>query len=505
MKFNEKSKDTNKTLNYEGAEAYLTSPQMELYAAVVTTMVDDKYYEPKDARLQRLRELIGKCPPEFTAKLAVYARTAMNLRSVPVVLAVELSKIAAGTDLVSRCVNGIVRRADEITELLAYYQTANERKGMKKLNRLSKQIQKGLQQAFNRFDEYQFAKYNRDTAVKLRDALFLVHPKAKDEAQQQIFNKIVEKRLETPYTWETELSALGQQKFESDAAKQAAVRAKWEELLDSGKVGYMALLRNIRNILQAQVSAEHINALCNALSSPEAVRRSKQLPFRFLSAYREISKVASGYATSLMDALEKAVCVSAENIQGFDENTRVAVACDVSGSMYSPVSKNSSIKNFDIGLLLGMLLKSRCKNVISGIFGDTWKIVNLPSTGILSNVDAFYKREGEVGYSTNGYLVVKDLLDRKIETDKIFIFTDCQMWNSFGDGDTMAGLWRKYKSLYPNAKIYLFDLSGYGKTPLNVADKDVYLLVGWSDKIFDVLAALEQGANALSEIEKVVL
>jgi hypothetical protein len=163
------------------------------------------------------------------------------------------------------------------------------------------------------------------------------------------------------------------------------------------------------------------------------------------------------------------------------------------------------VQNYDIGLLLGMLLKSRCKNVISGIFGDTWKIVNLPSTGILSNVDAFYKREGEVGYSTNGYLVVKDLLDRKIETDKIFIFTDCQMWNSVGDGDTMAGLWRKYKSLCPNAKIYLFDLAGYGKTPLNVADKDVYLLAGWSDKIFDALAALEQGANALCEIEKVVL
>ncbi|MDR1543458.1 MAG: TROVE domain-containing protein [Prevotellaceae bacterium] len=505
MRFNETTKETAKTLNYEGAKAYKMSPEMELYSAVVTCMVDDSYYEAAEERLVRIRELIGKCKPEFTAKLAVYARTAMNMRSIPVVLAVELAKISSGNDLVQRLVSNIVRRADEITEVLAYYQTANERTETKKLNRLSKQLQKGLQQAFNRFDEYQFAKYNRDTAVKLRDALFIVHPKAKDGAQQQIFNKIVDNKLDTPYTWETELSALGQQNFENAEAKAAAFRAKWEELLDSGKVGYMALLRNIRNILQANVSAEHVKELCKALSFPDAVRKSKQLPFRFLSAYRETSKIENGFAPQIMDALEKAAAISSENIAGFDENTRVVVACDVSGSMQCTISQRSSIQNYDIGLMLGMLLKNRCKNVISGIFGNTWKVVNLPSTCILSNVDAFYKREGEVGYSTNGYLVVKDLLDRKLEMNKIFIFTDCQMWNSRGDGETMQREWSKYKKICPQAKLYLFDLSGYGNTPLNIAEKDVYLLAGWSDKVFDTLAALEKGENGLAEINKIVL
>jgi hypothetical protein len=152
-----------------------------------------------------------------------------------------------------------------------------------------------------------------------------------------------------------------------------------------------------------------------------------------------------------------------------------------------------------------MLLKSRCQNVVSGIFGDIWKIVNLPNSGVLSNVDAFYKREGEVGYSTNGYLVVKDLLDRKIPMDKIMIFTDCQLWNSNTDGQTMQTVWREYKKLFPQAKLYLFDLSGYGNTPLNIAEKDVMLLAGWSDKIFDTLAALERGESSLAEINKIVL
>jgi hypothetical protein len=40
---------------------------------------------------------------------------------------------------------------------------------------------------------------------------------------------------------------------------------------------------------------------------------------------------------------------------------------------------------------------------------------------------------------------------------------------------------------------------------LNIAEKDVFLLSGWSDKIFDTLAVLERGENALNEIEKIVL
>ena len=148
--------------------------------------------------------------------------------------------------------------------------------GTKKLNKLSKQIQKGLSDAFNRFDEYQFAKYNSNAEVKLRDALFLVHPKAKDESQQTIFNKIAANELAVPYTWETELSALGQVKYENENAKAEAFKMKWEELIDSGKIGYMALMRNLRNIVEAKVSTAHVRKVCDFLSNEKAVANSKQ-------------------------------------------------------------------------------------------------------------------------------------------------------------------------------------------------------------------------------------
>lgn len=525
MKFNLLTKGTKTVINHESAKAYVLSPEMELYTAVVTWLLNDSFYEKDEARLIRLRELMYRCKPEFVGKLAVYARTKMYMRSVPLVLVTELAKLHSGDDLVARVTAGVVNRADEITELLACYELLNKRNGPKKLNRLSKQLQKGLSEAFNRFDEYQFAKYNRDAAVKMCDALFLVHPKAKDDAQQALFNKIAKNELETPYTWETELSALGQLNFDSEETKATAFKAKWEELIDSGKLGYMAMLRNLRNIQQAGVSYAHFKKVCATLADAAQVARAKQFPFRYLAAYRElmsadgqqmtvsngkrmpaVSSANRGYTGELLDALEKAAQASVANIGGFDENTRVLVACDVSGSMQTPVSAKSKILLYDVGLMLGMLLQSRCRNVEVGMFGDTWKTIPMPRGNVLANVQEFYRREGEVGYSTNGYLVIKDLLLRRTKMDKVFIFTDCQLWNSNNTPDHIQALWVQYKTkVSPNAKLYLFDLKGYGTAPLQIMQNDVYLVAGWSDKVFDVLAALEKGGSALDAINSIAL
>lgn len=476
-----------------------------MYAAVATAGLSDHFYEKSDARLGRIKELMLKTDPEFVARLAVYTRTEMYMRSIPMVLAVELASMNSGNALVGKTVAGVVRRADEITELLAYYQIANERTGIKKLNKLSKQIQKGLSEAFNRFDEYQFAKYNRATEVKLRDALFLVHPKAKDENQQLLFNKIVNNELQTPYTWETELSALGQLHFANEQARAAALTQKWEALIDSKKLGYMALLRNLRNIMLANVSAEHMQKVCAFLSDKLAVANSKQLPFRFLAAYREIKTMSSEFATMAMNALEDAVAASAQNLKGFDASTRVLIACDVSGSMQQRVSAKSQIMMYDIGLMLGMLMQSRCKRVVTGMFGDTWKVINMPNRGILANVQEYYKREGEVGYSTNGYKVIDDLIERRVVMDKVMLFTDCQLWSSHAVGASFEKSWNRYKAIAPQARLYLFDLSGYSKTPLSIERNDVNLISGWSDKVFDVLNMIENGRDAIEKIKNINL
>ncbi|MDD5787188.1 MAG: TROVE domain-containing protein, partial [Bacteroidales bacterium] len=303
--------------------------------------------------------------------------------------------------------------------------------------------------------------------------------------------------------WETELSAIGQQGFETPEARQDAFKAKWEELIGSGKLGYMALLRNLRNMLDANVDADYVKAVSERLGNPREVVRSKQFPFRYLSAYRELRGNNNGHVSLVMDALEDAVLASAQNITGFDVHTRVLLACDVSGSMYSPVSPRSTVKNYDIGLMLAMLLQNRCENVITGIFGDIWKVVNLPSKGVLSNIEQLYRREGEVGYSTNGYKVVEYLRTNNIKMDKVMMFTDCQMWNSCEDGQTMQSEWLKYKEFAPQAKLYLFDLQGYGMSPLKLLDNDVALVAGWSDKVFDMLQAIDEGKSVVEQIRNI--
>ena len=261
-----------------------------------------------------------------------------------------------------------------------------------------------------------------------------------------------------------------------------------------------ALMRNLRNLLQADVSFSDLQLVADRLSDAVQVAKSKQLPFRYLSAYREVEQVNSTSTSALMSALETAVRHSAANIESFDENTRVLIASDVSGSMWTKVSAKSAVRLFDIGLLLSMLFKSRCKQVIAGIFGDSWKVVNMPADNVLMATRQLERLGNTVGFSTNGYKVVDWLIEQEQVMDKVMMFTDMQMWDSTGRDSTFEKSWRRYKQMAPLAKLYLFDLAGYGQLPLRLAEPDVYLISSWSDRVFDVLSAIDKGGDALSVI-----
>ena len=508
MKFNQTRRGTQVTTNHEGARAYQLEAKLALYTLVVTSTLEKTFYEGANARLDRLRSLIetvAQEDPAFVAKLAVYAREQMHLRSVPLVVTVELARWHQGDDLVRRTLGRVIKRADEITELLAYYQQANSRQGRKKLDRLSKQVQKGIADAFNRFDAYQFAKYNRQTEVKLRDALFLSHPVAKDAAQQAVFDQIVADTLEAPQTWEVALTQAGQVAQGDAEAKAVLKREAWEEMVLSGKLGYMALLRNLRNLLQAQVRDEVLVKAAQTLADPVQVRRSRQLPFRFLSAYRELQGQSHPQTRTLLQALEDAMKASAANIAGFGPEMRVLIAGDTSGSMTTKLSPKSTVQYMDVGLVLAVLLRQVCQQVVTGVFGTGYKTVQVPDGQVLAAVEML--KRTNVGWATNGHLVVEHLIEHQLVMDKVMLFTDLQLWNSHGDGNDLTRAWRTYKQLAPQAKLYLFDLAGYGQSPVDIHPGDVHLLAGWSDKVFDLLAQLESGAmgDALDLIDAIEL
>ena len=113
--------------------------------------------------------------------------------------------------------------------------------------------------------------------------------------------------------------------------------------------------------------------------------------------------------------------------------------------------------------------------------------------------------EGKVGYATNGYKVIDWLIYKRIVMDKVMLFTDCQLWDSNGEGHIVMS-WNRYKrEVAPHARLYLFDLAGYGQSPISMERDDVFCIAGWSDKVFDILAALERGNSAIDEIRRIVV
>jgi 60 kDa SS-A/Ro ribonucleoprotein len=548
------------------------NPQWELYKALLSLSLSEPVYEKAAGRLSPIRELIRENDPEFVAKLAVWLGEQINFRKLAFILSVELIVLHGkealhgkhgNKDWTSQLIGRVIQQPEDIPAWLGSWFDYSARvngKGTRialgRPDRQVRQVRKGLAVVLNRMNEYRFVRYDRDTQLKLKYALSLVRPKAKDKVQRVLFAKILADKFPVRSSWALELDALQHQYYDSAAVKQLALREKWKELISSFKMGYPALLANIQPVLTAGVSGKALKLVAEYLGNAAAIARSRQMPFSLLETYRELKaphhcshsghyshgghdgQGSHGGSQMLMDALEQAVVHSAENLDGFEADTRVLVAMDVSHSMRhplhgpgasqgpaispgSPASQNPAgshnpatsqgsttprlaIQRFDVGPLLAMLLQRRCRQVTTGILGNTWKTIDLRPGQVLAGVDQFHSREGEAGYATNGHLVIRDLLKRELIADKVIIFTDCQLWNSrpFNQtaGTDIRRLWRQYGQINPHSKLYLFDLAGNGPARLDIPEENVYLVSGWSDRIFEVLKAMENGDEVIGKI-----
>lgn len=531
-RFNTTPENPRKTTNCEGAPAWSMTPDMQLYATASTSTLSGKFYEPgvpservkgrrgrssysaygsrydrnsKEAEMGRVNhiiELCNKCEPDFVANLAEYIRSEMYLRSVPMVMLVSLAQRGA---LKRQSVPRVIQRADEITELLSIWQAVSGRAALKKMPNA---LKKGIADAFNKFDAYGFRKYNRGGkgAITFLDAMRLTHPSPKTDEQNQVFQAIKNASLPPIDTWETMISAAGP---DADAKRKA-----WEYLISQGAKGlpYMAALRNVRNILQANVSPQHIQMLVDELTDTNLIAKSKQFPFRWHSAYKMLRQELQNsgpYYKPIMDALEKAIVASVANIPGFDliQDKRFLLACDTSSSMRAPFSTNSTVELYEIALTLGLLLQQKLSFVTIGAFGDRWKAYP-PSNVVLPAIGTTVGPIGDVGHSTNGYLVMQWARQTKTVYDYICLFSDMQLWNSNSWGanaSTFQKEWDLYKKeVNRDARLVLFDLAGYGTTPVDAVRRDVFLIAGFSDKVFQVLPKLAEGQKFLQQFHRPV-
>lgn len=495
-KVNTKSTHTTKTTNYEGGEAYELSPKAKLLNLTSTCLLNEpKFYGEfgeTEENILNTAKIVSKKDPKFLLQLSAYLRNEMYLRSISTYLLVLAANTLESKKYVKEYTPKIIKRADEINESLAIHLEYFQNNGGKAI---PNSLKKGIVNSFTNFDEYQFGKYNRKGKVTFKDAIMLTHPKE----PSKIIKKILDDKLEVPYTWEVELSTKGNKP------------EVWESLIDSGKLPYMATLRNLRNILttgDTGVSDAHIDKVIDFISNDDAVRKSKQFPFRFFSAYKQLAGSEYGSdgvthprVSDVLDALEEAIYISYENIPYMKGTT--LIASDVSGSMDSPISRNSSIRQIDIGILLGSATHKYTDKSITGCFGNIWKTYSMSkrTAGIISNVPKIQQKAQEVGWSTNGYKVIEWLNENNKFVDRILIFTDMQLYDSnfgwlSGSENTIRKEFNKYKqNINPDAKIYMFNLNGYGTVNFPENDKSVININGWSDKVLRFIESVEQDPN----------
>jgi 60 kDa SS-A/Ro ribonucleoprotein len=423
---------------HEGAVAQKVSPKAELRRTVLTCLLwEDAFYEKGNDIAGRIAALARANTAADVAALAREARADMQLRHVPLFLTRELARRAGAGPLVAETLESVIQRADELGEFVALY-------WKEKKQPLSAGAKRGLARAFTKFDAYQLAKYNRDSAVKLRDVLFLCHAKPKDAEQAEVWKKLVAGTLEAPDTWEVALSA------------RKGKKETFERLLEEGKLGGMAMLRNLRLMLAAGVSPKLIR---QRLEKGAA----RALPFRFVTAAR--------HAPKLEDAIEAAMFKGLAGLPRLEGSTGLLV--DVSGSMDSGLAKKSETTRMDAAAGLAILLREKAAEFCVATFSDA--CVELPARR------GFALRDGIVTSQAHSGTHLKRALERLSgqsdwqKLDRVIVITDEQ------SHDGILPAWTP-RSYVVNVAPYKHGVSyGNGWTHVD----------GWSERVIDYIAAVE--------------
>jgi 60 kDa SS-A/Ro ribonucleoprotein len=376
---------------HEGAPARHRGVLAQLRRSVLSCLLwEAEFYEDGEEIGKRIADLTSQCLPEDVAALAVEAREHMHLRHVPLLLLRELARhplIKDRPQLLSKTMGRVLQRADEPAEFLALY-------WKDKKQPLSKQVKRGLAWSMRRFSEYDLAKYNRDTEIKLRDVLFMSHARPKDDAQAALWKKLAANELATPDTWEVQLSA-GADKKET-----------FERLIREKKLGYFALIRNLRNMEEVGVDVELVREAILARKGGA----EKILPFRYIAAARH----AKQFEPQLDSAMQAALA-ELPKLMG-----TTVVLVDNSGSMSARLSRKSDMTRSDAAAGVAIVARSVCESVRVFAFSDN--CVEVPPRMGMALRDAIHTAT-RMGSTQLGAAVVKV---SNLPHDRLIVITDEQ-------------------------------------------------------------------------------
>lgn len=422
--------------NSVGTQVSKITAERQLKRVTLAAMLwENQFYLDGKAHAELIKDLVAKVAPEKVTALAEEARTKFKLRHIPLLLARELAR---NGKLQAQALTTVIQRPDEMSEFLSIYWKEGK-------SAVSNQVKKGLAACFNKFSEYQLAKWDRNnSAISLRDVMFISHPKPQTAAQAELFKRIASDTLETPDTWEVQLSA-GADKCDT-----------FTRLMAEKKLGALAFLRNLRNMRDSGVADSLIR------SYAQTVDVSRVLPFRYIAAARIVPQ----YEDMLENMMFRSLAAH-QKIPG-----KTVLVIDVSGSMFgTKISAKSDLDRFDAAAALAILCREVCEEVEIYSFSDNAVRV-APRRGFALR-EAISNSQHHNGTRLG---TAMSTVNRNGAYDRCIVFTDEQSYDR--PGATVG------KGYIVNVAAYTNGVNHSAWTEVN----------GFSESVIDYIQALEQEA-----------
>ncbi len=383
-----------------GAKAAKSTEEAQLRRLVMTCLLwEDNAYLSGSGASKAICELIPKVSGARVAAIAVAARKEQKLRHIPLLIIREMCRYESHRPFVRSTIKAVCTRADQVTDLLALYWSSNSGK-----KSIAKQLKLGIADALVGFDEYQLAKYNRATDVKLRDAMRMTHPKPTDIG---LFQRLASDTLVTPDTWEVGLSAA---KTNDDKSRV------WRRLIEGKKLGAVATLRNLRNMQEVLTKSEIRQAI-------KGTNPAMLLPVDFLKAVKFAPEYVSEIEDLMFSCLGQYPKLKGETI----------FVLDVSGSMGNKLSAKSDYNRLDAGIAMAILAREMCENCTIYLTAgsdptrvhSTEKIKSLRGFGLHDLIKSRVLALGGGGIFTRQCLDYIRTQEKEVP-DRIIVFSDSQ-------------------------------------------------------------------------------
>lgn len=496
------------TVNRAGAPAFSYDATHALAQLAMTGTFNDGFYGSGEMQVQDLVETAEKVDPIDLARTAVYARRNGYMKDAPALLLAVLS--SRDTTLFGRAFNRVV---DNGKMLRTFVQIM--RSGVTGRKSLGSGPKRRVQAWLNSATDWQLLNAAIGNDPSLADVIKMVHPRADTPARNALFAWIMGKPCDVSLLpqsvrdWmsfqETGSGELPDVPFQMLTSLPLTTE-QWVKIAQRGS--WQQVRMNLNTFARHGVfGIKGLDVeIAEKLRDPEAIRKAKAMPYQLMAT---ASALDTSAPAMVRDAVYDAMEIAVENTPRIEGS--VAICPDVSGSMSWPVTgyRHGSTTQVTCahvaGLVTAAMMRMNPRALVLP-FDTAVRDVKLTSRdSVLTNA----MRLGRInGGGTDCTAPLRKLNKSKAAPDLVVFVSDNQSWAHRGDGRTtpMMKEWSELKHRNPKARLVCIDIAPYGTTQA-AGRNDILNVGGFSDTVFDVIAAFAKGENGtdfwVREIAKV--